>query len=70
MNDDDTGLVNLINNSIDNFCAVVEVKRGIENYRETLTDTVNLAKQLVEELNTKARRIKEGEDILKGICLN
>jgi hypothetical protein len=70
MNDDDTGLVNLINNSIDNFCAVVEVKRGIENYRETLTDTVNLAKQLVDELNTKARRIKEGEDILKGICLN
>ena len=70
MNDDDTGLVNLINNSIDNFCAVVEAKRDIENYRETLTDTVNLAKQLVDELNTKARRIKEGEDILKSICLN
>jgi DNA-binding ferritin-like protein (Dps family) len=70
MNDDDTGLVNLINNSIDNFCAKVEEVRGIENYRETLTDTVNLAKRLVDELNTKARRIKEGEDILKGICLN
>jgi len=70
MNDDDTGLVNLINNSIDNFCAKVEEVRGIENYRDTLTDTVNLAKRLVDELNTKARRIKEGEDILKGICLN
>jgi DNA-binding ferritin-like protein (Dps family) len=70
MNDDDTGLVNLINNSIDNFCTKVEVERGIENYRDTLTDTVNLAKRLVDELNTKARRIKEGEDILKGICLN
>jgi DNA-binding ferritin-like protein (Dps family) len=70
MNDDDTGLVNLINNSIDNFCAKVEVERGIENYRDTLTDTVNLAKRLVDELNTKARRIKEGEDILKSICLN
>jgi geranylgeranyl pyrophosphate synthase len=70
MNDDDTGLVNLINNSIDNFCAKVEEVRGIENYRETLTDTVNLAKRLVDELNTKARRIKEGENILKGICLN
>jgi DNA-binding ferritin-like protein (Dps family) len=70
MNDDDMGLVNLINNSIDNFCAKVEVERGIENYRDTLTDTVNLAKRLVDELNTKARRIKEGEDILKGICLN
>lgn len=70
MNDDDTGLVNLINNSIDNFCAKVEEKRGIENYRDTLTDTVNLAKKLVDELNIKAKRIKEGEDILKGICLN
>jgi len=70
MNADDTGLVNLINNSIDNFCAKVEVERGIENYRDTLSETVNLAKKLVDELNTKARRIKEGEDILKGICLN
>jgi hypothetical protein len=70
MNDDDTGLVNLINNSIDNFCAKVEVERGIENYRDTLSETVHLAKRLVDELNTKARRIKEGEDILKSICLN
>ncbi len=70
MTDEDTGLINLINNSIDNFCAKVEEERGIENYRDTLTDTVNLAKKLVDELNTKARRIKEGEDILRGICLN
>ncbi len=67
---DDEPLANLINNSIDNFCAVVEAKRGIENYRDTLSETVNLAKKLVDELNTKVRRIKEGEDILKGICLN
>ena len=32
MNDEDEPLVNLINNSIDNFCAVVEAKRDIENY--------------------------------------
>jgi hypothetical protein len=70
MNDDDTGLVNLINNSIDNFCTVVEAKRDIENYRDTLTETVNIAKRLVDEIKIKARRIKEGEDILKGICLN
>jgi len=70
MNDDDTGLVNLINNSIDNFCAVVEAKKGIENYRDTLTETVDIAKKIVEQLKTKAKRIKEGEDILKGICLN
>jgi hypothetical protein len=70
MNNDDTGLINLINNSIDNFCAKVEEERGIENYRDTLTDTVNLAKRLIDELNTKARRIKEGEEILKNICMN
>ena len=70
MNDEDEPLVNLINNSIDNFCAVVEAKRDIENYRDTLSETVHLAKKLVDEINTKARRIKEGEDILKSICLN
>ena len=70
MNDEDTGLVNLINNSIDNFCAVVEAKRGIENYRDTLTQTVDIAKKIVNTINEKAKRIKDGEDILKGICLN
>jgi len=70
MNDDDTGLVNLINNSIDNFCARVEEERGIENYRDTLTETVDMAKKIVSKINEKAKRIKEGEDILKGICLN
>lgn len=70
MNDDDTGLVNLINNSIDNFCAVVEAKKGIENYRDTLTETVDIAKKIVSEIKNKAKRIQEGEDILKSICLN
>jgi hypothetical protein len=70
MNDEDEPLINLINNSIDNFCAVVEAKRGIENYRDTLTETVDIAKRIVSEIKEKAKRIKEGEDILKGICLN
>ena len=70
MNDEDEPLVNLINNSIDNFCAVVEAKRGIENYRDTLTETVDMAKKIVNKINEKVKRIKEGEDILKGICLN
>jgi hypothetical protein len=70
MNDEDEPLINLINNSIDNFCAEIEVQRGIENYRDTLTDSVKFAKKVVDELNKKAERIKEGEDILKGICLN
>ncbi len=70
MNPDDEPLINLINNSIDNFCAEIEAERGIENYRNTLTDSVEFAKKVVDELNKKAERIKDGEDILKGICLN
>jgi hypothetical protein len=70
MNDDDGALVNLINNSIDNFCAEIEAKKGIENYRDSLNETVNIAKKIVGEIKKKVQRIKEGEDILKGICLN
>jgi hypothetical protein len=70
MNTDDTPLINLINNSIDNFCAEIEAERGIENYRDTLTETVDMAKKLVSKIKEKAKRIKDGEDILKGICLN
>jgi DNA-binding ferritin-like protein (Dps family) len=70
MNDEDEPLVNLINNSINSFCAEVEAKKGIENYRDTLTETVDIAKKIVSKINEKAKRIKEGEDILKGICLN
>ena len=70
MNKEDEPLINLINNSIDNFCAEIEAKKDIENYRDTLTDSVKFAKKIVDELNKKAQRIKEGEDILKGICLN
>jgi hypothetical protein len=70
MNKEDEPLVNLINNSIDNFCAEIEAKRDIENYRDSLTETVDIAKKIVVEIKEKAKRIKEGEDILKGICLN
>jgi hypothetical protein len=67
---DDEPLANLINNSIDNFCRDVEGENGIEDYREHLMQSVKTARGLVDELNEKVRRIKEGEDILKNICLN
>lgn len=67
---DDEPLSNLINNSINNFCREVEDEKGIENYREQLMDSVKQARVLVDELNEKVKRIKEGEDILKNICLN
>ena len=67
---DDEALANLINNSIDRFCLEIEEKKGVENYRAQLMESVKQAKVLVDELNEKIKRIKDGEDILKNICLN
>lgn len=67
---DDDPLANLINNSIDNFCREVEEERGIKDYRGQLNKQVRAAKTIVDALNKKIERIKDGEDILKNICLN
>jgi hypothetical protein len=67
---DDDALVNLINNSIDGFCKKIEEEKGIENYREQLLESVKSARVVLGHINEKIKRIKEGEDILKGICLN
>jgi septation ring formation regulator EzrA len=67
---DDDGLKNLLNNAIDQFCYEVETTHEIENYRERLTESVNRAKGMVDEMKAKIQRIKDGEDILKNICLN
>ena len=67
---EDEPLANLINNSIDNFCREVEEEKGVENYRSQLMESVEQARGLVDKLNEKIKRIKEGEDILKNICLN
>lgn len=67
---DDDGLKELIDISIDKFCAEMEEKHEVENYREKLVETVKNARKLVDEIKKKIERIKEGEDILKGICLN
>ena len=67
---EDEPLKNLINHSIDRFCSEIEDERGVDNYRQKLIDRVEEAQSLVDKLNESARRVKEGEDILKGICLN
>jgi len=67
---DDEPLANLINNSIDRFCLEIEEKKGVENYRAQLMESVKEARVLVDKLNEKVKRIKDGEDILKNICLN
>lgn len=67
---DDDGLVKLINHSIDGFCLEMITQKGIEDYRAVLEKQVEQAKTIVDTLNKKIERIKEGEDILKNICLN
>ena len=67
---DDDVFADLINYSIDNFCKHVEEKTGIEDYRSTLGESVAIAKQIIDKVNEKARRIKEADEILKNICLN
>jgi len=67
---DDDGLSNLINNSINQFCEKVEEEKGIENYRSKLLETVELTRTVLKRIDEKIQRIREGGDILKGICLN
>jgi len=67
---DDDVFADLINYSIDNFCKNIEEKTGIEDYRSTLGESVAMAKHIVDKINEKARRIKEGDEILKNISLN
>jgi hypothetical protein len=67
---DDDVFKELINNAIDQFCYDVEMKHEIENYRGRLMESVQRAKGLVDEMKAKIDRIKDGDDILKNICLN
>ncbi len=67
---DDDVFKELINNAIDQFCYEVETKHDVENYRERLMQSVKEARGVVDEIKAKIERIKDGEDILKNICLN
>lgn len=67
---EDDGLSNLINNSINQFCEKIEEEKGIKNYRAKLLETVKLTRNALKLIDEKIQRIREGEDILKGICLN
>jgi hypothetical protein len=68
--EDDDVFSDLINYSIDNFCKNIDEKTGIEDYRSTISESVAIAKQIIDKVNEKARRIKEADEILKNICLN
>lgn len=67
---DDDPFKNLINHSIDGFCAEIEQKNGIENYRLELLAEVEATRAILDEVKAKIERIKDGDRILKDICLN
>ena len=67
---DDDVFADLINHSIDNCCRNVEEETGIDDYRAKLLEGVSMAKDVINKINEKARRIKEADEILKNICLN
>lgn len=67
---DDDVFADLLNNSIDNFCKNMEEENDIEDFRLVLSESVSIAKGVIHEMNEKARRIKEADEILRSISLN
>jgi hypothetical protein len=67
---DDDVFADLLNYSIDNFCKTVEEENDIEDYRLVLSESVSIARGVVDKINEKARRIREADEILKNISLN
>jgi hypothetical protein len=67
---DDDVFADLLNHSIDNFCKNMEEENDIEDFRSVLTESVSVAKGVIHEMNEKARRIKEADEILRSISLN
>ena len=70
ISEDDDVFADLINYSIDNFCKTIEDENDIDDYRSRLLETVSITKDLINQINEKARRIKEADEILKNISLN
>jgi hypothetical protein len=67
---DDDVFADLLNNSIDNFCKNMEEENDIEDFRLVLSQSVSIARGVVDKINEKARRIKEADEILRSISLN
>ena len=67
---DDDVFADLLNHSIDNFCKNMEEENDIEDFRSVLSESVSMAKNVIFEMNEKARRIREADEILRSISLN
>ena len=67
---DDDVFADLLNHSIDNFCKQMEEENDIEDFRLVLSESVSIARGVIDKINEKARRIKEADEILRSISLN
>ena len=66
MIEEDTGMVNLINDAID-YVAAEAKEAGVEDLRGTLKGIIQHANEVIEE---RDGRVKEGNDILSQINFN
>ena len=60
---EDTDLIKLINDGIDDVCKDVKAKYGIEDFRSNLKGIIKQSQEQIERINV-------GEDILKSLNLN
>ena len=64
---EDSDLIKILNEGIDEVCIQAKEEHGIENYRSRLKDTIDLANRIAVEQNN---RVNEGDAILSKVNFN
>jgi len=64
---EDSDLIKILNEGIDEVCIQAKEEHGIENYRSSLKDTIDLANRIAVEQNN---RVNEGDEILSKVNFN
>jgi hypothetical protein len=64
---EDSDLIKILNEGIDEVCIQAKEEHGIENYRSRLKDTIDLANRIAVEQNN---RVNEGDEILSKVNFN
>jgi len=64
---EDSDLIKILNEGIDEVCIQAKEEHGIENYRSRLKDTIELANRIAVEQNN---RVNEGDEILSKVNFN
>ncbi len=64
---EDTDLIKILNEGIDDVCKQAKEEHGIEDYRSRLQETIELANKVLGE---QVNRINEGDEILSKVNFN